>query len=148
MAIPPPRGIYVPVPTFFKATAGPSGTHEFDVEAQGAHAVYLASSGIKGIVLLGSTGEGILVHPRERAGFIRKIRQYLDAAGHKDFIVQAGVITQVLQEALEQIQEAKEAGAGYAQVLAPGYLAAITSQEGLIQWFTQLADKSPLPIIM
>ncbi|KAF5008870.1 hypothetical protein FDECE_4894 [Fusarium decemcellulare] len=139
---PPPRGVLVPAPTFFKKDG------ELDLETQGAHGLYLAKSGIKGVVVLGSTGEGVHVHPRERIAIIKAVRERLNAEGHKDFLVIAGTATHNIEETLEQLRDAKEAGAAYGQSLVPGYNAAVTPDAGLVNWYTAVADKSPLPIII
>jgi dihydrodipicolinate synthase/N-acetylneuraminate lyase len=49
------RGIYVPVLTFF--TSGDN--QELDLETFQKHIAYVASSGVAGIVVLGSTGEAV-----------------------------------------------------------------------------------------
>lgn len=68
-ASPPPRGILVPVPTFF--TRRTAANYDpvvlpLDLEAQAGHALYLARAGIVGLVLLGSTGEAVHLRDRER----------------------------------------------------------------------------------
>lgn len=68
----PPLGVWVPVPTFFKpATPGSSSLQtELDVDAQVKHSAYLAKNGIKGLVILGSTGEAIHLSRSERSDLI------------------------------------------------------------------------------
>ena len=145
----PPPGIYVPVPTFF--ASGPSTTTitpAYDAPTQVAHSVYLARAGIKGLVILGSTGEAVHLHPRDRKTVLSSVREGLEKEGFKDYPIVAGTATNSVEETVEQLIDAKEAGAQWGMVLAPGYNAAATGQEGLVMWFTAVADASPIPIMM
>lgn len=146
MASPPPSGIYVPVPTFFSKEKQTDTA--VDLETQGKHALHLASNGIRGLVLLGSTGEAIALSGHERRTLIKHIRQTMDSAGFKDYPLIAGTATQAIEATVIQLQEAKEAGAQWGLVLAPGFFASCVTQQGLIEWYTAVADYSPLPIMM
>ncbi|KAI1494446.1 hypothetical protein F5X96DRAFT_676420 [Biscogniauxia mediterranea] len=130
MGIPPPLGIknasnYNPV-------AAP-----VDNDTQVAYSLYLAKAGITGLVLFGSTGEAIHVTNDERARAISASRKALDEAGFEGYPKTAGTL-----------EAAKQAGAQWSVCLVPGYFAAATSQEGIIDWFTAIADRSPLPIMI
>lgn len=151
MASPPPAGIYVPVPTFFQPKA--SATYNavaspIDVETQAAHSVYLAKAGIKGLVVLGSTGEAIHLTNKERSQVLSGVRQAFDKAGFKDYPIVAGTATQNIEETVEQLKDAKAAGSQWGLCLVPGYFAGASTQEGIVQWFTAVADQSPIPIMM
>ncbi|CAI4215318.1 unnamed protein product [Parascedosporium putredinis] len=126
---PPPAGIYVPVPTFFASKTAQNYdpiSPPVDIDAQVAHSVYLAKAGIRGLVVLGSTGEAIHLRADER-GLI---------------------LAQNIEEVVEQLVVAKESGANWGLVLVPGYFAGCTSQDGLVRWFTAVADRSPLPVMI
>ncbi|KND86356.1 putative 4-hydroxy-2-oxoglutarate aldolase, mitochondrial [Tolypocladium ophioglossoides CBS 100239] len=151
MASPPPAGIYVPVPTFFASSTSPSydaTTPPLDLDTQGAHAVYLARAGITGLVVLGSTGESVHVHPRDRGALLRGVRERLEAAGFHDYPVVAGTATNGVEETVEQLVDARDAGAQWGLCLVPGYNAAATTQEGIERWFTAVADRSPIPVLI
>lgn len=150
-ASPPPKGIYVPVPTFFAA----EGSAEYDtvsppldLKAQTAHSLFLAKGGVKGLVILGSTGEAIFVRNHERSELIKSQRKALDDAGFTDRLIIAGTATQNIDDTVEMIKADKEAGAVYAMVLGPGYFAPSTSQIGIQKWFEAVADRAALPILM
>ena len=147
MAAPPPSGIYVPVPTFF-SKPGPDGIPGLDLATQTKHALHLASNGIRGIVLLGSTGEAIAVTNNERKTLLAQIYQEMDKAGHKDYPIIAGTATQGIEDTITQLQISKDAGAQWGLVLAPGFFATCITQEGLKDWYTAIANRSPLPILM
>lgn len=150
-ASPPPQGIYVPVPTFFarEGSANYDGVSPpLDLEAQTQHSLFLVQGGVKGLVILGSTGEAIFVRKQERKELFQSQRKALDDAGYQDRPIIAGTATQNIDDTLELIEESKEAGAAYAMVLGPGYFAPATSQTGIRKWFEAVADKSVLPILI
>ncbi|KFG81291.1 dihydrodipicolinate synthetase family protein [Metarhizium anisopliae] len=151
MSSPPPPGIYVPVPTFFaskSSSAYDAAIPPVDIATQSAHAIYLAKSGIKGLVIFGSTGESVHIHPRGRRAVLQGVRDALVHEGFRDYPIIAGTATASIEETVEQLTDAKEAGAQWGMVLAPGYNAAVTPQEGIVGWFTAVADRSPIPILV
>lgn len=151
MPSPPKDGVYVPSPTFLKDAPSPSGSPfqpAVDVDAQTAHTVLLAKSGITGVVLLGSTGEAVHLTQPERSALLSGVRKGLDAAGFPDFAVVAGVLTNGVDETLDWLRESHAAGATYGLVLAPGYFGPAVNQDNIVQWYTVIADNSPIPILM
>jgi 2-keto-3-deoxy-L-rhamnonate aldolase len=149
MASPPPTGVFVPVPTFFKPAAESKSIQPaIDVETQVKHSVYLAKNGIRGLVLLGSTGEAIHMSKQERFDMVSGVRKGLDEAGFPDYPIMAGVLINSVDEVLEWLEDFKKAGAQWGLVLAPGYFGAAANQENIREWYTLVADKSPIPILM
>lgn len=150
-ALVPPKGVFVPSPTFF---APPSETPEgalqpaVDVQAQVAHSVFLARSGVTGIVLLGSTGEAVHLSRAERRALVAGVRAGLADAGFADYPLMAGVLANGLDEALEWLADCAAAGAQWGLVLAPGYFGPAASQDGVVAWFRAVADRSPIPILV
>lgn len=148
-ALIPPQGVYVPVPTFYDSAATSSSSQPaVDVQTQTDHAVFLAKAGIRGLVLLGSTGEAIHLNRSERRDLVSGVRKGLDAAGHKDYPIMAGVLTNGIDETLEWLQDFADAGAQWGLVLVPGYFGGGAGQEGIEAWFRTVADRSPIPILM
>lgn len=148
---PPPAGVYVPVPTFFASKSAQNYdpiSPPADIDAQVGHSVYLAKAGIRGLVILGSTGEAVHLRADERKHILAGVRKGLDAAGFENYPIIAGTAAQNVEEVVEQLVEAKEAGAGWGLVLVPGYFAGCTAQDGLVKWFTAVADRSPLPVMI
>ena len=146
---PPPPGVFVPVPTFFKpASESKALQAELDIETQVKHGVHLAKNGVRGLVLLGSTGEAIHLSRQERFDLVSGVRKGLTDAGFPEYPIMAGVLINHLEEVLEWIEDFKKAGAQWGLVLAPGYFGAEASQENLKKWYTVVADQSPLPILM
>lgn len=150
MDVPPP-GIYVPVPTFFvpkSASNYNASAAPLDLPTQAAHAIHLAKCGIRGIVLLGSTGEAIMVSNDERKTLISHVRQELERAGFASYPIIAGTATQGIEDTVQQLKDAKDAGSQWGLVLAPGYFAPAVSQDGIISWYTGIADRTPIPILV
>ncbi|KAI9746055.1 MAG: hypothetical protein M1818_000736 [Claussenomyces sp. TS43310] len=147
---PPPVGAYVPVPTFFtpRAKSGSSRQTAVDVATQVQHSVHLAANGIRGLVLLGSTGEAIHLSSSERRALVSGVRKGLTEAGFPDYPIMAGVLTNSVDDALEQLQDAKESGAQWGLVLVPGYFGPAVTQQNIKEWYTEVADGSPLPVLM
>lgn len=148
---PPPQGIYVPVPTFFAGEGSANYdpvSPPLDIKTQSEHSLFLVRGGVKGLVILGSTGEAIFVRNSERHELIASQRKALDDAGFKDRPIIAGTASQNIEDTVELIEDSKKAGAEYAMVLGPGYFAPATSQAGLQKWFEAVADRSSLPVLM
>ncbi|KAI1273446.1 dihydrodipicolinate synthase [Xylaria sp. FL0933] len=151
MAAVPPPGIYVPVPTFFvskKSSNYNPVAAPVDIDTQIAHSLYLARAGIKGLVILGSTGEAVHLTNKERFEVLSGVRQAFEKEGFKDYPILAGTATQNIEETVDQLRAAKEAGAQWGMCLAPGYFAGASTQEGIVRWFTAVADQSPIPILI
>jgi hypothetical protein len=139
------------VPTFFAK----EGTASFDpvsppldLETQSKHSLFLVKGGIRGLVILGTTGEAVHITREERNELIKSQRKTLDDAGYKDRPIIAGTATQNIDDTLQQIAESKEAGAESVLVLSPGYFATAVNQGGIQRWFEAVADKSVLPIMI
>ncbi|KAI3341332.1 hypothetical protein F4824DRAFT_496080 [Ustulina deusta] len=120
--IPPPPGTYIPVPTFFSTNStrskGGATSYPLDLDTQTAYSPV-------------NDTRSFPLH--EKA---------LDAAGHKDYPLIAGVVSQQFEEAIEQLNPAKSAGVVSGAILCCRYIPA------RYHWFTAIADKSPMPILI
>jgi 2-keto-3-deoxy-L-rhamnonate aldolase len=149
--LPPPPGVYVPVPTFFVSRTA-EDYKEFaqplDLETQARHSIHLAKCGIRGLVILGSTGEVLSLTNQERFAVLSHVRKELEKAGFKDYPIIAGIATQSFEETLMQLEQAAKAGAQWGLCLAPGYFAGAVTQQGIKDWFTGIAENTPIPIMM
>jgi 2-keto-3-deoxy-L-rhamnonate aldolase len=146
---PPPPGIYVPVPTFFKSAPTTSNpVPALDLEAQLKHGLHLARNGIRGLVLLGSSGETISLSSAERSELVSYVKNGFEKEGFKDYPIIAGTTAQGIEEVINELKAAKESGAAWGMVLAPAYFAAGGGAAGIGQWFEAVAARSPIPIMM
>jgi 2-keto-3-deoxy-L-rhamnonate aldolase len=95
----PPAGIYVPVPTFFASIPSRSTpTPPLDLKTQSQHAIHLAKAGIRGLALLGSSGEAVALSNSERVDLIKTVRSDLASAGFSDYPLIAGTATQGIND--------------------------------------------------
>ncbi|QPG74637.1 hypothetical protein FOA43_001972 [Brettanomyces nanus] len=135
---PPEAGVYTPIPTFFK-----KDQVTIDYETQVRHAKFLKENGIKGAVIMGSTGEAAHLTRVERASIISAIHK-----GVPGFTIIGGSSQNSIEDTLDEIDSIKAAGASYALVLCSSYYGAGISQQGMIDFYTAVADKSPLPVMI
>ncbi|VEU22879.1 DEKNAAC103964 [Brettanomyces naardenensis] len=135
---PPPAGVYTPVPTFFTKDGV-----TIDFETQVRHAKFLSDNGIKGAVIMGSTGEAAHLTRTERASIISSIHR---AVPH--WVIVGGVSQNSVQDALDEIDSIMAAGASYALVLSSSYYGPGTTQAGIRDFYTTIADRSPLPVLI
>lgn len=135
-------GINVPMVAFF------DDNEDVDVAATAKHAVRLAKAGMTSLTCQGSNGEAVHLTAEERKQIISAARKALDDAGFTSLPVVAGCAAQSTRESISLCKDAKAAGADYALVLPPSYYKASYSRADLIQYFTDLATGSPIPIVI
>lgn len=135
---PPPPGIYTPIPTFFK-----KDLVTIDFDSQIKHAEFLIKSGITGLVVMRSTGENAQLTREERFSIISQIHNRLP-----DFTLIGGIAQNSVEDALAEIESVKKAGAKYAVVLPSNYFGASIKQDFIFDWYTEVANKSSLPILI
>jgi L-threo-3-deoxy-hexylosonate aldolase len=111
--------------------------------------VFLAKAGIKP-VLAGSMGEGVHLSHSERVALIKATREALDDAGFTDVPIVIGTGAGSNRETIQLSKEAAEAGVDYVIVITPGYFAGVLAgnKEALKAFFTEVAEKSPIPVII
>ncbi|CAE6458460.1 unnamed protein product [Rhizoctonia solani] len=139
----PPPGIYVPTLCFFKGEK-----QEVDHETITKHVQRLARAGVRGLVANGTTGEPSHLSRDERVAVIKTHRTALDSAGFQDLPLIVGTAVSSTWETIEITKEAAEAGGNFAMVLPPGYFKASMTNESLETFFTEVADASPIPILL
>ena len=124
------------------AMVSPMTKDGIDYDALERFIEFQISSGINGLVAVGTTGENATMEPEEMAAFIRFTVEKV--AGRVPVI--AGTGTNNTEHVLRNTQAACEAGADAVLVVTPYYNKA--TQKGLIQHFTLVADRSSLPVIL
>lgn len=137
-----PAGIYTPIPTFFKLDS----KYTLDLETQVEHAKFLYKNDINGLVVCGSMGECVHLTAQERHGVVAAIREAIPDENFK--LIAGAPPLGSIQEAIEESKHAADAGANFIILLVPGYFGpALISQQGIIDYFTQVADQSALPVM-
>jgi 4-hydroxy-2-oxoglutarate aldolase len=132
------RGVFPPIPTPFDAQG--------DV-ALGALADNLAwwnEYDLRGYVVLGSNGEGVMLAEDEKVRVWAAARQAIPASR----LLLAGTGCQSTRETIALTRRAAEAGADAALVVTPHYYTGKMTADSLVRHYEVLADASPIPILI
>src|SRR5580700_7422599 len=97
-----------------------------------------------GIVVLGSTGEAVLLSDQERRDVLKSIREA--AAPNKVLIAGTGIESAV--ETLHLTEYAAELGYDVAMVRTPHYYKMQMQPANILSFFRTVADRSPVPVII
>ncbi|KAL1884976.1 hypothetical protein Plec18167_001633 [Paecilomyces lecythidis] len=137
-------GVYAPTVTFFNPD-----TENLDIPSIRRHAVRLAKAGLVGLVTQGSNGEAVHLTREERKTVTRETRSALDEAGFQNVPVIVGASEQSIRGTIELCKESADAGGEYVLIVPPSYYrTAVGNDDSLYEYFTGVADGSPLPVIL
>ena len=136
-------GVYAPTLAFFERD-----TEELDLTTTAKHAVRLARAGVAGLATQGSNGEAVHLTHVERRSVTRATRRALTSAGFSDMPIIVGCGAQSTRETIELCRDAYDAGGDYALVLPPAYYRSTLRDGSLVEFFTGVADSSPVPILV
>ncbi|PWN18025.1 dihydrodipicolinate synthase [Microstroma glucosiphilum] len=137
----PRAGAYSPTLTFFNQD------ESIDLHNTVEHALWLARSGLAGLVVMGTNGEAPLVEREERLQILKAIQNALVAEGLTNCDLIVGCGAQSLRSTLLLIEDAKSAGAAAALVLPPSYWAAALSKAAILQFYDDVCASSSLPVM-
>lgn len=121
---------------------------DVDTETTKKHASRLAASGIQGLVTHGSNGEAAHLDHEERITITRATRQALDESGHEDMPMIVGCGAHSTRETIKLCKDAAGAGGNFALVLPPSYFASLLTPKLLLDHYRNVADASPMPILI
>ena len=99
---------------------------------------------LAGYVVLGSTGESVLIQPKEMDGILGAVKE--TAAPGKKLI--AGTGAESTAETIERTKRAATLGYHVALVKTPYYYKPAYKPEILIAHYRRVADASPIPILL
>ncbi len=139
-----PGGVWCPVVSLYKNTP----RQEIDMDATYKYFSYLINSGVNGLVLHGSTAETALLSPEERIDIIRIARKAASDAGVTQFPIAAGISGQSTNETLRLAKDAADAGADFGLLLPPSYWAKAVTNDVIVDFYREVANESPIPIIV
>jgi 2-keto-3-deoxy-L-rhamnonate aldolase len=135
----PPSGVWCPAVTLFD-----KNTDTLDIPGQKKYFKYLSETGLAGLVILGTNAEAFLVTRDERYQLIAAAREAVGPS----FPLMAGVGAHSTRQVLENIDDAVKAGADYVLVLPPAYFGKATTNAVIMNFFDDVANHSPLPIVI
>jgi 4-hydroxy-2-oxoglutarate aldolase len=101
-------------------------------------------TGVRGYVMLGSTGERVHLDEHEYLQVIETSR----AAAPADFAFIVGAGQQSTIGTINEIRKAAELGADAVLVITPHYYRSAINQETLAGYYTAVADASPVPVLL
>ena len=99
---------------------------------------------VAGLVVLGSTGESILLSDQERRDVLKTARQA--AAPSKVLVAGTGIESAI--ETLRLTEYAAELGYDVAMVRTPHYYKKQMASANILAFYRTVADRSPLPVII
>lgn len=132
------QGVYAPITTPFLQN------ESVDYSALEKNMEQYAESGIQGYLALGSNGENKSLYGDEKEKVLRCIVKNKSAEQK----VMAGCIAESTLETIEMVKMAADAGADFATLLPPSYFAKQMTDEVLMRYFTDVADKSNIPVLV
>ncbi|MCJ1429708.1 hypothetical protein MMC29_007623 [Sticta canariensis] len=136
-------GVIVPAMTFYEPY-----TEDVDQETVAQHVVRVADAGVVGIATQGSNGEAVHLTHQERRSVTKTTRKALDDAGYQSIPIIVGCGAQSTRETIELCREALTSGGDYALVLPPSYYSPMYRSDTVMEFFQDVADASPIPILI
>ena len=136
------RGVFLPITTPFDQDG------EVDLIGLRANIAKWNTIGIRGYVMLGSTGERVHLDEREYLAVIEESREEVSKSKKRlAFIVGAG--QQSTLGTINEIKRVLAAGAVDAfLVITPSFYRPSITQNALVRHYEAIADESPAPIIL
>lgn len=132
-------GVLAPAATPFDPVTG-----EVDVVALRANVRAWLGSELSGVVLFGSTGEGVLLDEDERARALAAVREVVEPGR----LLLAGAGAESTRAAVRMARAAAASGADAVMVHPPAYYRPQMTPEALRDHFVAVADASPVPVVL
>jgi 4-hydroxy-2-oxoglutarate aldolase len=132
-------GIFPPLATIFDARTG-----EVDARAIASNVAKLMTTGLAGVLALGSNGEAGLLDDEECDRVIDAAR----GAVPRDRLLLVGVGREATRSTITAAKRAAELGADAVLVRPPSYYKSQMTPEALTAHFRQVADASPVPVVL
>ncbi|KAI0013848.1 dihydrodipicolinate synthetase [Xylariaceae sp. FL0662B] len=139
-----PPGIHAPSFTFFTTDA----RQEIDWHTQDAHLSYLIKSGLQGIVVAGTCGEAAALTLDETSRLVSRARELASEHGKDKLPITVGCLGHCTRDVIDRTHALHKSGADFALVLVPAAFAFIIDQRAVVDYFTEVADHSPMPVVI
>ncbi|MGB4749233.1 MAG: dihydrodipicolinate synthase family protein [Bacillota bacterium] len=131
------QGIFAPIPT-------PFIDEEIAYDKLGENLAKWGNTGLSGIVVLGSNGEQPNVDEEEKVELWAYARKHFP----KDKLVIAGTGCESTRATIRVTKKAADVGADAALIISPHYFKANMTDAALEQYYKDVADASPIPILL
>ena len=130
-------GVWAPICTPFSKGEVDIGKLEHNIELY-------SQTKLRGYFALGSNGEGCMLDNEEKKTVLRAV---LRKKGRNQLLM-AGCGHESTRGTIALTNLAADEGADIASVITPHYFKKVMSDEALIRFFEEVADSSPLPIVL
>lgn len=131
------KGIYAPIPT-------PFIDEDIAYEKLEENLQKWGSTGLSGIVVLGSNGEQSYLDDEEKVELWSFARKYFP----KDKMLIAGTGCESTRATIRMTRMAADAGAQAALIVSPHFYKGSMSDAALEQFYKDVADASPIPVLI
>jgi 4-hydroxy-tetrahydrodipicolinate synthase len=132
------KGVFPPVTTPFDARG------ELDAHGLARNIERYNQTGLAGYVAMGSNGEAVHLTSEERTEVVRVIK----TTAKPGRTVIAGVNELSTRAAVDATHRVADCGADAALVITPYFYKSSMTGEALIGFFSEIADRSPIPILL
>lgn len=130
-------GVFAPLTTPFRADG------ELDPGGMRSNAETVLRTGVRGLVLFGTTGEGVMLDEDERVAALEAVRG-LTGAGQ---VVLAAAGAESTRATIRLTRKLAGAGADGVLVQPPSYYVPQLTPGALRSHYTRVADESPIPVL-
>jgi len=130
-------GVLLPLTTPFEGGAVAPARLADNIARYEAH-------GLAGYLILGSTGEAVLLDEDEKLAVLAAARKAIST----NRTMMAGVGLESTRATIRLARAAADAGADLLLVITPFFFRSRTSADDLVRHFTAVADASPVPILL
>jgi 4-hydroxy-2-oxoglutarate aldolase len=130
-------GIYPPIATPFK-------NDEVDYAGLSRNVTRWMSTGLRGLLALGSNGEAASVDEDEAERIVATVREGVP----RDRVLLVGTGRQSTRAAIAATKRAAKAGADAVLVLTPFYFKTQMTPDALTDHYRAIADASPVPVLL
>ena len=131
-------GVFAPLPTTFDSAG------DVDTRSMSANVTRLMTTGLAGVLALGSNGESAFLTEDEGDRVIEAVRQAVPA----NKILLAGVGRESTRGTIDAAKRAAALGATAALVKPPSFFRTQMTADALIAHFRAVADGSPIPVVL
>ena len=131
-------GVFAPISTPFDEN------EEVDYAALQFNMAFYASSGLRGYLALGSNGENRSLSEDEKRRVLASIIKHKGP----EQVVMAGATYDAQRETERFLERAAGLGADFGLVLPPGYFRKQMTEEVLYRYYSTLAERSRIPILL
>lgn len=132
------KGCFPPIPTPFDEQG------RVDHDHLASNLERWQKTPLRGFAVLGSNGEAVMLREAEKLEVWQTAREAID----HDHIFMAGTGCESTAETVELTEKAAGIGADVALIVTPHYYKGRMDRRALVTYYTRIADRSPIPVVL